>query len=266
MKKFELTAEKKINRLGRELYRIRALISFETMTGEEINAGDLGGYVESEKNLSQDDTAWIYDDAEVYGNAKVYGDAKVWSNAEIWGGAKVYGSAEIWGKAEVCGNAEIWDGAEVCGHARVWGIAEIWGNATVCGDAAVGGIAKVYGDALVCGNAEVYGDALVCGNALVSGNAAVSSNEHILNITPIGTTAESLTFFRTKTRGIGVSFGHDVYTLDAFKRLITDWTDKRKTIAQMAIKIAETHIDLASSGRTHCPRCEMKTGKCRQCI
>ncbi len=63
MKKFELTTEHKINWLGRTLYRIKACISFTTITGDEIKAGDLGGYVEKESNLSQN------------GDAKVYGDA-----------------------------------------------------------------------------------------------------------------------------------------------------------------------------------------------
>ena len=71
MKKYELTAEKKINWLGRELFQIRALISFETITGEEVKAGDLGGYVESENNLSHEEKAWLSGNAEVWGNAKL---------------------------------------------------------------------------------------------------------------------------------------------------------------------------------------------------
>ena len=45
-KKYELTYETKI--LGnRTLYRIKALKSFD-----EVAKGDIGGYIESEKNLS----------------------------------------------------------------------------------------------------------------------------------------------------------------------------------------------------------------------
>lgn len=58
-KKFELTSETR-RHLGRTLYRIRALMSFGN-----VNAGDLGGWVEREENLSQDGTA------RVYGNARV---------------------------------------------------------------------------------------------------------------------------------------------------------------------------------------------------
>lgn len=63
MKKYELTTNTKVFD-GKTLYQIRALVSFGT-----VNAGDLGGYIEKEDNLSQADTAWVYGDAWVSGNA-----------------------------------------------------------------------------------------------------------------------------------------------------------------------------------------------------
>lgn len=53
-KKFELTTDTKIH-FGRKLFRIKALVSFGN-----VKVGDLGGYVESEKNLSQSGGAWVY--------------------------------------------------------------------------------------------------------------------------------------------------------------------------------------------------------------
>ena len=92
-KKFELTTDTKMF-CGKKLFRIKALISFGN-----VSAGDLGGYVEKEENLSHDGDAWVYGGAEVYGNAKVCG------NAEVYGGAEVCGNAKVCGNAEVCGNA-----------------------------------------------------------------------------------------------------------------------------------------------------------------
>ena len=77
MKKYELTSETK-NVFGHILYRIKALSSFGC-----VSAGDLGGFLESEKNLSQNGDAWVYGNAEVYGDAWVYGDARVYGNAEV---------------------------------------------------------------------------------------------------------------------------------------------------------------------------------------
>lgn len=69
MKKYELTAEF-IEKWGKKLFRIKALISFGS-----VEAGELGGYVEKEDNLAQDGDAWVCDDAWVYGNAWVCGNA-----------------------------------------------------------------------------------------------------------------------------------------------------------------------------------------------
>ena len=83
MKKYELTSETKIV-FGHILYRIKALYSFGY-----VSAGDLGGFLESEKNLSQNGNAWVFGNAEVYGDARVSGDARVYGNAEVSGDAEV---------------------------------------------------------------------------------------------------------------------------------------------------------------------------------
>ena len=71
MKKFELSEEKKIDNEGIILYRIRACKDFTTYAGERIKTGQLGGWVENEKNLSQEYSCWIFDDAIVRDNAIV---------------------------------------------------------------------------------------------------------------------------------------------------------------------------------------------------
>ena len=106
MKKYELTSETKIV-FGHILYRIKALSSFGC-----VSAGDLGGFLESEKNLSQNGDAWVYGNAEVYGDAWVYGNARVYGNAEVYGDAWVYGDARVYGNAEVSEiGAIFWIGA-----------------------------------------------------------------------------------------------------------------------------------------------------------
>lgn len=65
---------------GRTLHRIRALKSFG-----DVIAGELGGWIESEKNLSHGGNAWVYGNAQVCGDAQVYGDAQVFGNAQVCG-------------------------------------------------------------------------------------------------------------------------------------------------------------------------------------
>ena len=101
MKKFELTTESITNEAGKKLFRIKALIDFG-----DVKAGELGGYVEKEENVSQADNAWVSGDAEVFGNARVCGDAWVCGNARVCGNAWVCGNARVSGNAWVSGDAD----------------------------------------------------------------------------------------------------------------------------------------------------------------
>ena len=92
MKKFELTSEFVTNIFGEKLFRIRALVEFG-----DVEAGELGGYVEKESNLDHNGNAWVYGDAWVSGNAWVYGDAQVSGNARVSGNAWVSGDARVSG-------------------------------------------------------------------------------------------------------------------------------------------------------------------------
>ena len=124
--KYEFTGETK-HWSGRLLHRIR-----------RIEDGELGGWIESEKNLSQegecwvDDNAYVYDDARVFGNAQVFWCAYVYDYAKVYGNAEVSGSANVYGDAKVYGNAQVYDHAEIYGEAVVRGNARIYGNTEVC--------------------------------------------------------------------------------------------------------------------------------------
>lgn len=83
MKKYELTDDT-VQIFGKTLRRIKALRDFG-----DVEAGDLGGYIETESNLSHDGDAWVSGDARVSGNARVYGNAWVSGNACVYGNAWV---------------------------------------------------------------------------------------------------------------------------------------------------------------------------------
>ena len=73
------------------LYRIEALADFK-----HAKKGELGGYVQNEKNLSQFGDAWVCGDAKVSGDASVFGDAWVCGNAKVSGNADYFVSKNIW--------------------------------------------------------------------------------------------------------------------------------------------------------------------------
>ena len=113
-RKYEFTGETR-TWTGRTLHRIRAVRDFG-----DVKAGDLGGWIEKESNLSHDGNAMVYGDAEVYGNARVSGNAMVFDDA------KVYGNARVYGNAEVCNDARVYGNACVCYNAWVYGNADVY--------------------------------------------------------------------------------------------------------------------------------------------
>ena len=88
-KKYELTNETREFQ-GGVLHRIRALKDFGS-----VRAGDLGGWVEKEGNLSQLGACWVYENALVCGKARVGGNARVHGSARVCENAWVYGNAAI---------------------------------------------------------------------------------------------------------------------------------------------------------------------------
>lgn len=125
--KYKLTDETMNTDGGVLLHRIECVDSFGN-----VKAGDKGGWIEKEENLSQNGDAWVYDNARVYGEARVYG------NAEVYGDACVCGNARVCENARVCGNALVYGNARVCENALVCGYARVYGNADVSGEAIIG--------------------------------------------------------------------------------------------------------------------------------
>jgi len=125
------------------LRRIRALREIDFF---EVLEGELGGYVESEANLSQEGECWVADDACVYGNASVSGNAWAASRAQVYGNASVYDNALVSGDATVSENAQIFGNSWVYGNAVVRENARVYENAWVFEFTEVSGNAWVYGD------------------------------------------------------------------------------------------------------------------------
>lgn len=88
-KKYELIGDPIIVG-GKKVYRIRALKNFG-----DVKLGDVGGFVESEENLSQFGTCWIYNDGKVIDNAKVIDDAKVYGTSLICDSATIKHDATV---------------------------------------------------------------------------------------------------------------------------------------------------------------------------
>ena len=210
-KKYELVEDDFILHEGRKLYRIRALKKIPKGVYTEVKKGQLGGYVEGYRNLSQEGKCWIFDDSRVYGNAVVRDSAVVIDDSEIYGNAIVKGCSEVSNRSQVYGNAIIRDNAKVYNRSKVFGnavisnsagvedCAEVYGNVTVKGIAGVANFAmmsgnaeifgaaivkdramivwmnniKIHGGAVVVGPTELFDDPKICGNAILNNNIII---------------------------------------------------------------------------------------------
>jgi len=120
--KYEFVENDTVKVNGKTLKRIRALVAIAAYC---VLPGDIGGYIETEVNLSVHGDAWVsdnarvYGDAQVYGNARVYGDARVHGDAWVSDNARVYGDAQVYGDAWVYGDAQVYGNAQVHGDAQV---------------------------------------------------------------------------------------------------------------------------------------------------
>ena len=234
----------KIN-YGRKLYRIEALKDFGV-----IKAGELGGYIESENNLSFDGEAWVCENAEVFDDARICNNALINGNARIYGNAIVSNKATVGGNALIYGNALICDEACVYDKAYVYGNVLVYNNAIIRGNAVVSGNARIEGNALICENARVYGNVMIRGNATIYSNAVLGDNVIIekdtdwFTVGPIGSRNGFTTFALNKDKSIYVFCGYFHGNIDEFEKAVeeTHKGTKYEEEYKLAIALAKKKI------------------------
>ena len=101
-KKYELVPETVTEFYCKPMYRIRALKDFSN-----VKKGDLGGYVESEENLSQEGNCWIYDGSIVGLGAKVVEDAVVKGYSNVIEHSRISNNAIVEKDSVIKGGSSI---------------------------------------------------------------------------------------------------------------------------------------------------------------
>ncbi len=183
-KKYVIMADMKPDCNGAEYYsnlrRIKAVKDFGN-----VKAGTLGGYIESEANLSQTGNAWVGCDSRgcawVTGNAKVYGNALVEGAGKTnmrgeydyyCGATRVSNNAEVYGDAKVLAGSEIYAG-KVYGRAVFHGIGKYPGTSEYPEVFAKG---SYYVSGMSIGG-EVYDDAQIYLGGYVGGAGSAPDNK-----------------------------------------------------------------------------------------
>lgn len=172
-KKYRLTAETMCFN-GVMLYRIKALKDFG-----DVEAGELGGWVESEKNLSQKGNCWITTDAKAY------------ANAEICDNAVLSWNAIACENTSICDNALISD-AVIRGFTHLYGNVEVYGESVIDGDASLHGNVKVISAKVI--DAEIYDRVVICDGAYVHGRIKIDGTAYISNGAEVCKTDDYIVF------------------------------------------------------------------------
>lgn len=158
MKKYEILENETKTFRGHTLYRIKALKNFSM-----IRKGTIGGWIESEENLSQDDWCWVGDEAIVCEYARIEKNACVYDNATI------YGYATISQSSCVRGNAIVRDCALVRGNSLITDEAIVEDAANVC-NSIIDEFARVS-------ESGIIKDSRVTNNAIVRGQGLVTTSQ-----------------------------------------------------------------------------------------
>ena len=227
-RKYELTKETKTY-FGQTVYRIKSLRTFIDKEGNIVNAGDLGGFVRSELNLSHEGRCWVRDDAVVadyavvdknallmkdclvHDTANISDNSVITDSSIIEGEAKVFGNNTIRGYCSINGNAQIKD-SYLNGRIIISNFAEI-SNSTIIGSNIViqnnANIenSSIRGLAYIRGDAKIYNVNLKSSNINLSYGANIKSNNDFLVIGPIGSRWDYTTFYITKDNSIWVCCG-----------------------------------------------------------
>lgn len=124
-RKYKLIESSRAWLYGRPIYRIQALRDFS-----DVKKGDLGGFVESEGNLSQEGDCWIYDMAQAMEKSRVEDDACLRDCSKMYGSSLLKDKAQLQGCARMIQYACLADNA-VAIDTEISGFADITGEVVI---------------------------------------------------------------------------------------------------------------------------------------
>lgn len=180
MKKYEILQDQTKIINGVEVYRIKALRD----VSPNVKKGQIGGYIQSEANLSHEGFSWVF------GESVVLDCAHVGQHGQIGGETIIRDNARVSGLAYIVGNIQIKDNAHVTGHAIISGTVHIEDYAVVRGMAVVDGTISIFQNAFVGGNANLRGKTQVFGDAVLKSgyhqNKRIGGGFPKFNSNPVG--------------------------------------------------------------------------------
>ena len=200
MKKYEILKDDTKVVDGVTVYRIVALKDFA-----DVEAGDKGGYIESEKCLEQDGACWVYDEAVILGksnleqNARVYGKSVVKGNCYLTGDCLIFDDVVLDGSILVADNAEIYGNTVIKGRAIIGNDARIEGDTLIEGDYDFDDVLTIAGTVNIKGeDNQLKGHFQIRDNSVIIGGARINKRQDIRQLTGVLDNDGSITVYRTE--------------------------------------------------------------------
>ena len=168
-KKYELT-DITMEFEGRTLYRIRALEDFY-----DVEKGDLGGWLQSEDNLSQEGYCWIYDNAKCVDNARMYDNSRIYNNAVMYDYSAMYDDSRMYDYSAMYDNSRMYDYGRMYDDSAMYGCSEIYEDSVMFdysamyGNSAMYGHSAMYNCSAMYDNSEMHDYSETCGNSKLKG-------------------------------------------------------------------------------------------------
>lgn len=239
-KKYELLPNDTKKLLGgKTVYRIRALRDFA-----DVKAGDLGGYIEHERNLSHDGNCWVYDEAVVCSNARLVDYAKAKHRSRIGGNALLRHSSKAEDRAQIYGNVVMYSNSVAKERAELGDMVELFGNSVV------------KGQVKLCNRVQLYHDVVLAGDFAVSAGV-FKGDAHITNA------REFVVFYNTPLdddmltvymglQGLQLCYNHTFFaTLDEFVNMAKyRWFDATVNELVALIEAVTPRLNKAQSDKS----------------
>ena len=203
-KKYELT-EETMEFNGCNLHRIKALKDFS-----DVKKGDLGGWVESEDNLSQEGNCWLYGNSKVCANGLVKKNAIVKGISSIMNNSIISGNAELNGDITITGHVTIKDDVMITGKVALSRNVYLYSNAT---------IESTLGNEIL----QIHN------SGYIGTNAYITTETDLIAIMIDGAYHRPihLTFYKAKDKDIYTSINHhSSISLSEFEKGIRDDAEK----------------------------------------
>lgn len=167
-------------------YRIKAL---RDIPEQNVKAGDLGGYVTSAENLSQDGNCWIGEHGKALGNVFVVDNATIGKNAVVASGVENY-NIHITDNVTITDNAQVSIRSEyitsnspldymISGETNIFGEAQVYNVPYIYGNVDIFGNAKLYGTRHVAGTIDICSDVIVESGVKIAGRTRLTGNAYV---------------------------------------------------------------------------------------